>query len=65
MYSLYLFSCLIKLYDKEIEKLEYDLQFEKIIYLYSDFQSTSFNNINKSLYDCIINYLEDEYGKRV
>lgn len=61
MYNFYLFSCLIKLYDKEMNNLEYDLQFEKIIYLFADFQMTDFNDKNKSLYECIINYLEDEY----
>lgn len=65
MYSFYLFSCLIKLYDKELNNLEYDVQFERIRYLFADFQLTNFNNKNKGLYECIIEYLEDEYGKRI
>lgn len=64
-YSEYLFSCLWKLYDKEFEELEYDLQWVKIKHYYRKFEESKYNTKYKSLYDCIINYLEDKYGKRV
>lgn len=36
-YNVYLFICLLKLYDKEFNELEYDLQFNKAPKLYDDF----------------------------
>jgi hypothetical protein len=41
--------------------LEYDLQFNKAPKLYEDFFRSSFNDTNKSEYDCIIAYLKDKY----
>ena len=62
-YSEYLFSNLLKLYDKEFEEMEYDLQFESIRKLYDKFHDSKFNDINKGEYDCIIAYLKDKYKK--
>lgn len=60
-YSEYLFSCLLKLYSKKFKELEYDLQYELGIKEYKDFENSKFNNINKSEYDCIIDYLKNKY----
>lgn len=62
-YNVYLFSCLMKLFDKEFEKMEYDLQFEKAIEEYVKFENSTFNDVNKSEYDCIVNYLKNTYDK--
>jgi hypothetical protein len=64
-YNEYLFCCLLKLYDKTFEELEYDLQYKLGMKQYKHFQSTDFNDISIDLYQCIINYLEDKYGKRI
>jgi len=63
-YSQYLFSCLIKLYDSEFEQMEYDIQFYDTINEYEIFENSNFNDGNKSEYECIVNYLNDKYGKR-
>ena len=60
-YNVYLFSCLLKIYDKEFNELEYDLQFQRAPKLYEDFFSSDFNNENQSEYDCIVAYLKDKY----
>jgi hypothetical protein len=36
-YNEYLFSCLLKIYDKTFAELEYDLQFEQVPVLYAEF----------------------------
>ena len=56
-YNIYLFSCLMKLFDKEFEKLEYDIQYEKAVKEYMKFASSKFNDVTKSEYDCFVNYL--------
>jgi hypothetical protein len=60
-YNVYLFICLLKLYDKEFNELESDLQFNKAPKLYEDFFKSSFNDTNKGEYDCILAYLKDKY----
>lgn len=60
-YNVYLFICLLKLYDKEFNELEYDLQFQNAPKLYEDFFRSSFNDTNKGEYDCILAYLKDKY----
>ena len=71
-YNLYLFSNLVKLYDKEFEELPYDEQFDRLPTMYDDFCDSNFNVYNKSEYDCIIDYLTykhkdefDIFGNRV
>lgn len=63
-YSEYLFCCLLKLYAKTFEGLEYDSQYKLGMLQYKDFENSRFNVNAKSEYECIINYLEDEYGKQ-
>lgn len=62
-YNVYLFSCLMKLFDMEFEQLEYDLQYEKAIEEYVKYELSGFNDKNKSEYDCIVNYLKHKYDK--
>lgn len=62
-YDLYLFSCLLKLYDKEFEVLEYDYQFEELPSRFTEFLVSPFNRDTKGLYDCITDYLVNKYKK--
>lgn len=62
-YNEYLFSCLLKIYDKKFEQLEYDLQFEKIAQRYLGFTQSKFDDDAKPEYECIVEYLEDKYIK--
>jgi hypothetical protein len=60
-YSQYLFSCLLKIYDKKFSELEYDLQFEQLPVLYGEYDSSEFNTADKGEYECILAYLKDKY----
>ena len=60
-YSEYLFSCLLKLYDKEFDELPYDLQFGESKTRYEEFYASKHNDENKSEYDCIIAFLVNKY----
>lgn len=59
-YNEYLFSCLLKIYDKKFKELEYDLQYEDIGKLYLQFAESKFNINTKSEYECIIDYLKNK-----
>jgi hypothetical protein len=57
-YDFYLFSRLavdMELIDSE---LEYDLAFEDALELFNEFEESSFNDGNKNLYDCIVDYIK-------
>lgn len=60
-YNEYLFGCLLQLYDKEFEEMEYDLRYEETIRRYCDFESSEFNVDTQSEYMCILDYLESKY----
>ena len=60
-YELYLFSCLIKLYDKNFEKQPYDIQFDLLPTYYHHFELSIFNADDKSLYDCIVDYCNHHF----
>ncbi len=60
-YNEYLFSCLLKIYDKEFEQMEYDVQYFIIAQRYLGFTQSSFNVETKSEYECIVDYLTDKY----
>ena len=62
-YNEYLFSCLLKIYDKTFAELEYDLQFERIAQRYLGFTQSKFDVDTKGEYECMIEYLEDKYIK--
>lgn len=63
-YNQYLFSCLLKLFDKEFEQMEYDIQFDVAIGEYEIFENSNYNDVNRPEYECIVEYLTDKYGKR-
>lgn len=61
-YQLYLFSCLVKLYDKKFESLEYDLQYDLLPSMYAKFQeSPQFLDSNIGEYEAIIAYITKRY----
>lgn len=62
-YNEYLFSCLLKIYDKGFEQMEYDLQYERIAQRYLAFTQSKFNVDTKSEYECMIEYLSSKYTK--
>jgi hypothetical protein len=61
-YDVYLFSNLIKFYDKGFEELPYDEQYDILPTLFDNFENSSFNVNTRSAYDCIIDYLNDKYS---
>ena len=63
IYDTYLFSCLLKEYDDAFANEPYDLQYDMVTGMFKEFERTKFNDKNKSLYDCIIEYLEDKYSE--
>lgn len=65
IYSEYLFSCLLKLYDKKFDELPYDIQFGGIMMHYYEFWTSKHNDENKSEYDCMINFLNEKYPNHV
>ena len=62
-YQMYLYSNLLKLYDKNFAELEYDLQFELIPTLYKTFAESNYNNPDRGEYDCITDFLTNQYKK--
>lgn len=58
-YNQYLFGEILKSKNKMINEVEYDLQFSLILQEYEKFSSSSFNNDNKGLSECIMDYLND------
>lgn len=58
-YPLYLFSNLVKFFDKEFNELPYDEQWDLLPSMYIQFRISKFNVIDKSEYDCIADYLDD------
>lgn len=57
-YDEYLFSCLLKLRDREFALLPYDEQFKNLPRMFHEFEDSKFNDANRSTYDCINEYLE-------
>lgn len=60
-YDLYLFSNLLKFYDKDFDEKPYDEQFDILPNLFEGFENSKFNIDTKSCYDCIEEYLKDKY----
>jgi len=60
-YDMYLFSNLIKLYDKNFAFNPYDVQFDLLPGYFHHFELSDFNDREKSLYECIINYCEHHF----
>jgi hypothetical protein len=60
-YGEYLLSCLLKKYDKEFNELEYDIQFDAITLLYSNFEKSIFCVDSLGEYESMLNYLKHKY----
>lgn len=60
-YEVYLFSCLVKLYDKNFDSQPYDIQFDVLPVYYHHFELSQFNDENKGLYECILDYLKHHF----
>jgi hypothetical protein len=60
-YEIYLFSCLLKLYDKDFDSLPYDVQFDVLPEYYHHFELSEFNTDDKGLYKCIEDYLKHHF----
>lgn len=58
-YNQYLFSCLLKLYNTEYEQLPYDEQYDVVKEAYKRFTKSAYNNPEKPMYECIVDYLSD------
>ena len=56
-YSFFLFT---KLYEvvNGISDEPYDIQYEGIIHLYNEYEASTYNNGNKSEYECILSFLD-------
>ena len=59
---MYLFSCLLKEFDKDFAEQPYDWQYDVLPSLYKEFETSEYNNVNKSAYECMLNYLNNKYG---
>lgn len=60
-YDVYLFACLLKLYDESFNQAAYDWQFDMLPKLYKMFMLSPENNQINSAYDCMIKYLDNRY----
>jgi hypothetical protein len=59
-YDMYLFSCLLKEFDKHFAEEPYDWQYDVLPDLYKQFEMSLQNDVNKSAYDCMIDYLNSK-----
>lgn len=62
-YEQYLFSQLLALFDFDFAEMPYDLQFAEALERYELFDKSDFNNANAGIYECIVNYLKNQYQK--
>ena len=62
-YTEYLFEKLLCIYDGKYTELEYDIAYDYFKELFQLFNASIFNDDKKPLYECIINYLINVYGK--
>jgi hypothetical protein len=58
-YKVYLFSCLLKQYNTEYDELPYDTQYDLAKLLWKDFDESTYNDPNRGLYECLIDYFSD------
>lgn len=59
-YELYLFSCLLKLFDFDFDEKPYDEQFDLLPDKFKKFENSHYNDPTIPVYDCIVNYLKDD-----
>lgn len=62
-YSFFLFSKLYELYFPEDNELEYDLLFDRLTILYQDYYTNSYNDVFRSEYSCMRDYLSNRQIK--
>ena len=62
-YQIYLFLQLLQAYDKEYKTEPYDIQFEKGCVLLDEYENSTYNNDNKSEYDCMVEFLINKFNK--
>jgi len=60
-YDMYLFSCLLKEFDKQFAEEPYDWQYDVLPHLYKEFETSLYNDENKSAYDCMIDYFNSMF----
>jgi hypothetical protein len=56
-YDSYLFTCLLKEFDKDYKNRPYDEQYDIGMTLYKEFEKSAYNDPSKGVYECIIKYL--------
>ena len=64
-YDMYLFSNLIKYYDKEFEESPYDEQWDDLPSLYEEYDKSKFNVDTKGAYECMIEYFNEKYPRKI
>ena len=57
-YNFYLFSRLILGAGLVSDQLEYDLSFDEIVELYYSFEGSVFDDADKDLYGCILEFIQ-------
>jgi hypothetical protein len=60
---MYLFSNLIKFYNKEFEESCYDEQWGDLPTLYEEYDKSKFNVDTKGEYECMVDYLQEKYPR--
>lgn len=60
-YDKYLFAQLLCAYDQNFAELPYDEQWDLIPQFWKDFEKSEYNDREVNLYDCIVEYLNNEY----
>jgi hypothetical protein len=60
---MYLFSNLIKFYNKEFEESCYDEQWEDLPSLYEEYEKSKFNVDKKGEYECMEDFLNEKYPR--
>jgi len=64
-YDMYLFSNLVKFYDKDFAELPYDEQWDNLPSLYEEYDKSKFNVDTKGAYECMIEFLEEKYPRNI
>jgi len=62
-YDQYLFSQLLALFDFDYAEMPYNEQYEEALSRYEKFDNSEFNSDKFGLYECIVNYLKNQYKK--
>lgn len=57
--SQYIFCCLFRTVSPNFEELDYEIQYDVALKLYSEFEYSKFNLNDKEEYECMLEYLLD------